>query len=59
MKSGIGQSELPPAALQKAGVASTLFVVKGAGHGFRNRPDLDPMVNGIFAKHMKPGGPGK
>jgi acetyl esterase/lipase len=52
----IGQSELLHAALKKAGVDSTFFVVKGAGHGFRNRPDLDPMVNEFFAKHLKPGG---
>ena len=59
MKSGIGQGELLHAALQKAGVASTFFVVKGAGHGFRNRPDLDPIVNDFFAKHLKPGAGGR
>ena len=49
----LGQSELLQAALKKAGVDSTCIVVKGAGHGFRNRPDLDPMVNEFFAKHLK------
>ena len=52
----IGQSELLHATLKKAGVDSTFFVVQGAGHGFRNRPDLDPMVNEFLAKHLKPGG---
>lgn len=55
----IGQSELLHAALKKAGVDATFFVVKGAGHGFRNRPELDPMVGEFFAKHLKPGGGGK
>ena len=55
----IGQSELLHAALQKAGVDSTFFVVKGAGHGFRNRPDLDPMVNAFFARHLRPGESGR
>ena len=55
----IGQSELLQAALKKAGVDSTFFVVKGAGHDFRNRPDLDPIVSEFFAKHLKPGGGGK
>ena len=49
----IGQSELLQAALKKAGVDSTFFVVKGAGHGFRNGPDLDPMVGEFFGKHLK------
>ena len=30
------------AALKKVGVDPTFFVVKGAGHGFRSRPDLAP-----------------
>ena len=51
----IGQSELLQAALKKAGVDSTFFVVKGAGHGFRNRPGLAPMVHEFFAKQLKPG----
>jgi len=55
----IGQSELLHSALKKAGVDSTFFVVKGAGHGFKNRPDLDPMVNDFSAKHLKPGGAGR
>lgn len=52
----VGQSELLHAALQKAGVDSSLFVVKGAGHGFRNRPEIDPMVKEFFARHLKPAG---
>ena len=55
----VGQSELLQAALKKVGVDSTFFVVKGAGHGFRNRPDLDPMVSEFFVKHLKPDGGGK
>ena len=55
----IGQSELLHAALKKASVNSIFFAVKGADHGFRNRPALDPMVNAFFAKHLKPGESGR
>ncbi len=53
MKSGIGQSELVHGALKKAGVDSTFFVVEGAGHGFKNRPHLDPMVERIFREALE------
>jgi len=49
----IGQSEWMHAALKKAGVDSTCEVVKGAGHGFGRRPEVDAMVTEFFAKHLK------
>ena len=49
----IGQSELLHEALKKAGVDSTFHVVKGAGHGFGRRPDLDTMMDEFFATHLK------
>jgi acetyl esterase/lipase len=49
----IGQSELLHAALRKAGVASTYHVIAGAGHGFRNRPEVDPLVSAFLARHLK------
>jgi acetyl esterase/lipase len=47
----LNQSELLHAALGKAGVESTLHVVKGGGHGFRG-PELDRMIDEFFAKHL-------
>ncbi len=40
------------AALKKAGVDSTLQIVKGVGHGFPGRPDLDKPVIEFFDKHL-------
>lgn len=54
----LSQSELLHAGLKQAGVDSTFFIGKSAGHGFRNRLDLDPVANEFFAKHLKPGGDG-
>ncbi|MBI3854907.1 MAG: alpha/beta hydrolase [Planctomycetes bacterium] len=48
----LGQSELLHAALGKAGVESTLHVVKGAGHGFGG-PELYRMIEEFFDKHLR------
>ncbi len=48
----LGQSELLHEALRKAGVASTLHVVQGAGHGFGG-PEVQKMVDEFFDKHLK------
>ena len=53
MKSGIGQSELLHAALKKVGIDSTFFVVEGAGRGFKNRPDLDPIIERMFRETLE------
>ncbi len=53
----IGQSEILHAALKKGGVDSTFHVVKGAGHGFKNGAEVDPMVTEFFARHLKPARP--
>lgn len=47
------QSVILNEALQKVGVTVTFHTVKGAGHGFRNRPEVDEMVNAFFGKHLK------
>ena len=51
------QSELLHAALQKAGVESTLYKVEGGGHGFRgatkdSRESLFDMVAAFFDDHL-------
>ncbi len=48
----LNQSELLHTALTKAGVESTLHVVKGAGHGFGG-PEIDARVNAFFDRHLK------
>jgi acetyl esterase/lipase len=48
----IGQSELLHAALGRSGVASTLHVVKGAGHGFGG-PELDSKVDEFLDRHLR------
>ena len=53
------QSELLHAALQKAGVESTLYQVAGTGHGFRNAMNDTPqsllqMAAEFFDRHLKP-----
>jgi len=40
-------------ALTAAGVESTLYVVKGAGHGFRD-PKADALVREFFDRHLRP-----
>ena len=40
------------AALRKVGVESTLYIIKGAGHGFGERPEVDKMVVDFFNKHL-------
>ena len=40
----LNQSELLHAALEKAGVLSTLYVVKGSGHGFSKITDVNEQV---------------
>ncbi|MBM84206.1 MAG: esterase [Planctomycetaceae bacterium] len=47
------QSQILHDALKKAGVKSTLHIVKGGGHGFRDRR-VDELVNEFFARHLKP-----
>jgi len=48
----LAQSELLHEALRKAGVETTLEVVKGQGHGFRGG-DLELQVEGFFDKVLK------
>lgn len=48
------QSEALHAALKKAGVPSTLQILKGAGHGFRGE-DAIRAVEEFFDDHLKPG----
>jgi acetyl esterase/lipase len=55
----VGQSELLHEALKKAGVDSTLHIVKGAGHGFGKNADVDRLVADFLAKHLKAPEPGK
>ena len=50
----VDQSRRLHAALTKAGVASTLYEVKGAGHGFGRRPEALEMVDGFFGEHLRP-----
>jgi acetyl esterase/lipase len=50
----LGQSEILHEALKKAGVESTLHVVKGAGHGFGNDREVARMVGEFFDRHLKP-----
>jgi acetyl esterase/lipase len=50
----LGQSELLHEALKKAGVDSTLHVVKGAGHGF-GRDAAGKLVEEFFDRHLKRG----
>ena len=52
----ISQSVLLHEALKKAGVETTLYVVKGGGHGFGG-PAIGAMVAGFFDKHLKPRSP--
>jgi dipeptidyl aminopeptidase/acylaminoacyl peptidase len=48
------QSELLHAALRKAGVESTLEVIRGGGHGGPafNTPELAEKIEGFFRKHL-------
>jgi acetyl esterase/lipase len=49
------QSELLHEALKKAGVESTLYVVKGGGHGRPgfDTPEVRQTIEEFFAKHLK------
>ncbi len=47
------QSELLHAALKAKNVETRLRIVKGAGHGFRNAPGIDKMVDEFFTQHLK------
>ena len=49
----LDQSILLDKALKKAGVESTLIVVKGGGHGWTNHPEVDKAVADFFEKHLK------
>jgi acetyl esterase/lipase len=51
------QSELLAAALKKAGVPVTFYVVKGAGHGRFNDPKVPELTRGFLATHLKPAKP--
>lgn len=51
----LDQSQDMYAALQKAGVESTIQVVEGAKHGWPTRPDLDKTVAEFFDKHLRGG----
>ena len=48
------QSELLEAALKKAGVPVTLYIVKGAGHGRFNDSKVPGLTKEFLAKHLKP-----
>lgn len=48
----LDQSERLHRALTAAGVESTLHVVKGAGHGFRD-PGVDALVGEFFDRHLR------
>ncbi|MCX6377518.1 MAG: prolyl oligopeptidase family serine peptidase [Armatimonadetes bacterium] len=50
----LNQSEAFHEALKKAGVETTLLVIKDAGHGFPGRLDLGKPVADFFDKHLKP-----
>lgn len=41
--------------LKNAGVDAELVIVKGGGHGFGHRPDLDQKIREFFDKHLKVG----
>lgn len=49
----LNQSEILNAALKKAGVDSTLVVVKDAGHGWRDHPEVQETVLNFFNSHLK------
>ena len=53
----LDQSERLHAKLKEAGVASTLHVIKGAGHGGKgfDAPEIREIVRGFFEKHLKAG----
>jgi acetyl esterase/lipase len=46
------QSELLRDALQKAGVAASLYTVAGGGHGGFRDPQVDVLVTEFFRKHL-------
>jgi acetyl esterase/lipase len=50
------QSEALHAALQTAGVESTLHIVKGGGHGNGFGPDVPPLVDRFFERLKTPAG---
>jgi acetyl esterase/lipase len=47
------QSEMLAELLKKAGVPVTLYVVRGAGHGFGANSVVERMVETFFQKHLK------
>jgi acetyl esterase/lipase len=47
------QSQLLHEALKKAGADSTLYLVKGGGHGGFRDPKVPELVRGFFDKHLK------
>jgi acetyl esterase/lipase len=53
------QSELLAAALAKAGVPVTLYMVKGGGHGGFDDPKAEAVVREFFARYLEPNGHGK
>jgi dipeptidyl aminopeptidase/acylaminoacyl peptidase len=53
----MNQSELLHEALTKAGVASELYIVKGAGHGQFRDPAVVEKVRAFFLKTLKGASP--
>ncbi len=53
----LNQSELLVAALEKANVPVTLYIVKEGGHGGFQDPEVDKLVSKFFAENVK--GPAK
>lgn len=47
------QSQLLAEALRQAGVPVQLEIVRGAGHGFGNRPEVDRLVEQFFRRTLK------
>ncbi len=47
------QSELLNAALKAKNVETQLHIIKGAGHGFKNAPGIDKLVDAFFRQHLK------
>ena len=47
-----GQAEAIHAALRKAGAASILIPIEGAGHGFKS-PELDKRIRAFLDRHLR------
>ena len=40
-------------ALQKAGVEASLYIIGSQGHGFRDHPELIPLIRAFFDRHLQ------